>query len=129
MLKIINRPLSPHLTIYTSQITSVYSIWHRITGLSMLLILIFFILLCKLSSYFIVLTNLGNPFFNISLWLQNSFFLNFILLITYHSINGLRHINWDLGFNLLIKAINFTAKSIILFLVIIIFTKLQSIIN
>lgn len=129
MIKIRNRPLSPHLTIYISQFTSIYSIWHRITGLSLLLVLILFIVFCKFTSCLVILPEFIYYFLKINLWLQNCIFINFLVLITYHSINGLRHINWDLGFNLFLKPINITSKIIILFLTILLFLKLQSIIN
>jgi|GEM_PF-2812664 len=34
----INRPISPHLTIYNTQKSSLFSIWHRISGVSMFIL-------------------------------------------------------------------------------------------
>lgn len=98
--KILNRPLTPHLTIYSSQLTSVYSIWHRITGLVIIFSLIMYLVFLKVNSYFI--SNIG---LEISLWVQNSFFLVLIMFFYYHILNGIRHINWDLGFILPIKKV------------------------
>jgi succinate dehydrogenase / fumarate reductase cytochrome b subunit len=42
-IKNTQRPLSPHLQIYKPQITSVMSIFHRITGVGIALSLVFFV--------------------------------------------------------------------------------------
>nr|YP_009476762.1 succinate:cytochrome c oxidoreductase subunit 3 [Cryptomonas curvata]AVM81255.1 succinate:cytochrome c oxidoreductase subunit 3 [Cryptomonas curvata] len=94
-----NRSLSPHLYSYKPQITSVISIFHRITG--SVLALIF---LC--SSTCIVLLNsfLSYNF----IYFIFCFFFPFIKLcfyvllstICFHSMNGVRHIMWDFGIGL-----------------------------
>lgn len=102
--KILNRPLTPHLTIYSSQLTSVYSIWHRITGLVTIFSLLTYLIFLKVSSCFI-----NSPILKISLWAQNVFFLVLIIFFYYHMLNGIRHINWDLGFILPIKKVSSSA--------------------
>ena len=47
---ILNKPLAPHLTIYSSQFTSIYSIWHRITGVTLILILVLYLTFLKFLS-------------------------------------------------------------------------------
>ena len=109
--KIFNRPLTPHLTIYSSQITSLYSIWHRVTGMSMIFLIIIFLSLIKFSAY-----GLHESFFRIfystSLWFQNSVYLNTTIFLLYHMLNGIRHIIWDLGFFLPIKNVNISIRVI-----------------
>ena len=95
------RPLSPHLQIYKPQLTSVMSISHRFTGviLSMLLILmpLFFFLLALGEKYFTVLVIILDHFF-VKLILYGTIFV-----ISYHLLNGIRHLFWDMGIGLRIK--------------------------
>ena len=95
------RPLSPHLQIYKPQLTSVMSISHRFTGviLSILLLLIPF--------FFFVLA-LGGEYFNILVSVLDHFLVKLILygvifVITYHLLNGIRHLFWDIGKGLSIR--------------------------
>lgn len=88
-----NRPLSPHLTIYRPQITSISSILTRITGnailLAALLIVWWFLAASTSEAYFAiadgVLTSfLGDLIMTLSL-----------LGLWYHTLAGLRHLVWD----------------------------------
>lgn len=103
--KIQNRPLTPHLTIYSSQVTSVYSIWHRITGLSLIFALALYLSFLKFNSYFICELEI-----KIDVWVQNSFFLILTIFFYYHVLNGIRHISWDLGFILPINTVLNSAR-------------------
>nr|YP_009542001.1 succinate:cytochrome c oxidoreductase subunit 3 [Neogoniolithon spectabile]AYR06671.1 succinate:cytochrome c oxidoreductase subunit 3 [Neogoniolithon spectabile] len=105
-LKFLNRPLSPHLTIYKGQATSTFSIWHRFTGILLLVTLLTFILIIKVSSYNLIYVNITNTH---KIYLENLLFLNIIIILIYHGSNGLRHILWDMGYNLYINVINKTA--------------------
>ena len=92
-----NRPISPHLTIYTPQQSSLFSIWHRISGV-LLLLAIFTsivitnnIVLCGIqNSWFEVYFSIPREPLRISL-------LSIMLALIYHTTNGIRHIFWDLG--------------------------------
>nr|QJH88470.1 Sdh3 [Pterocladia lucida] len=90
----LNRPISPHLTIYTSNQSSLFSIWHRISGVLLLLFI---------AIKLIYINNLGlcgiqSWFFTIDLKTIRIVFLFLTLIILYHLLNGIRHIFWDLGF-------------------------------
>nr|YP_009541972.1 succinate:cytochrome c oxidoreductase subunit 3 [Synarthrophyton chejuense]AYR06642.1 succinate:cytochrome c oxidoreductase subunit 3 [Synarthrophyton chejuense] len=122
-----NRPLSPHLSIYTSQFTSIYSIWHRITGISLIFFIYFTILIFKLSSFLILNYNVFLILPKIYLWFQNCIFLNIALFFLYHLFNGLRHLFWDLGFNLFVKNLKYTSKISTLILLIFILSTLLKI--
>ena len=90
-----NRPLSPHLTIYRPQITSISSIFIRITGNAMivafLLIAWWFVAASGPPVGFnrvngILTSWFGDLVFTLSLW-----------ALWYHALGGLRHLVWDSG--------------------------------
>ena len=100
----INRPLTPHLTVYSSQFTSKYSIWHRITGLILISMLFFYLNFLKVN--FQVLNGLINSYFCLNyLLIQNIFIVNSVFIFSYHLLNGIKYIKWDLGYSLFIKTI------------------------
>ena len=91
-----NLPLSPHLQIYKPQITSVLSIAHRITGFSLNLALV-------LTTIWIVSMSLGDIYYQNFVRIFQTFFIKllvfFIVLgFSYHALNRIRHILWDLGY-------------------------------
>jgi len=97
----LKRPLSPHLQIYKPQLTSVLSVTHRITGV-VLSILSLFIPLTLVS------VALGVGYFNIlKVFLANIFIQLLItasiFVLTYHLLNGIRHLFWDYGLGLSMK--------------------------
>nr|YP_009589035.1 succinate:cytochrome c oxidoreductase subunit 3 [Corallina ferreyrae]QBL75551.1 succinate:cytochrome c oxidoreductase subunit 3 [Corallina ferreyrae] len=122
----VNRPLSPHLTIYTSQLTSTYSIWHRFTAIILISSLVVLLLLLKLSSSHTFNFLLNH--INIKMWIQNAFILNLTIIFLYHLLNGLRHISWDLSFNLSIDLIYSTAKYISIIILIYLLFLIQKIV-
>lgn len=111
-----NRPLAPHLYSYKPQITSLFSIFHRISG--------FFLSFCLFLSsfYFIFVSSFISFrifFIVIYLFIMLFIYLYFVLLITvfFHFVNGIRHLFWDFCLGLELKNIFFTGYCI-LFLVI-----------
>lgn len=107
------RPLSPHLQIYKPQLTSVMSISHRFTGviLSMLLVLmpLFFFLLALGDEYFAILVMILDHFL-VKLILYGTIFI-----ISYHLLNGIRHLFWDMGIGLSIKQSYMSGYLVIIF--------------
>ena len=96
-----NRPLSPHLTIYRPQMTSISSIFVRITGNALLaatLLLIAWLLAASTSAaafawvQCVITSWLGDLVFLLSLW-----------ALWYHTLGGLRHLIWDTGRGLELK--------------------------
>ena len=90
-----NRPLSPHLTIYRPQMTSISSIFVRITGNALLaatLLLIAWLLAASTSAaafawvQYVITSWFGDLVFILSLW-----------ALWYHTLGGLRHLIWDTG--------------------------------
>ena len=96
-----NRPLSPHLTIYRPQMTSISSIFVRITGNALLaatLLLIAWLLAASTSAaafewvQCVITSWFGYLVFLLSLW-----------ALWYHMLGGLRHLIWDTGRGLELK--------------------------
>jgi len=113
----INRPLSPHLTIYKPQLTSTFSIFHRISGAFLAIMVFSSILFLKigdlnLTSYYLYRYAFFFTFY--FYWLILSV-VNFSLLaLCYHMSNGIRHLLWDLGFFLELSKV-YTSGIIMLF--------------
>ncbi len=89
------RPLSPHLTIYRPQLTSMTSILTRITGnallLGGLLVVAWFLAAATSADAFAVIDGLmtswlGDIVMTLSLW-----------ALWYHALAGVRHLIWDSG--------------------------------
>ena len=96
-----NRPLSPHLTIYKPQLTSITSILIRITGNA--LIVSVFLIVCWLFSaatspqYFTVIDSFMNS------WLGTLVLISSLWAVWYHLLGGLRHLIWDRAIGLDLK--------------------------
>lgn len=88
-----NRPLSPHLSIYRPQLTSMTSILTRITGnamlLSALLIVWWFLAAASGPAYFAIV----NGF--LASWFGDLIMFFSVLGLWYHTLAGIRHLIWD----------------------------------
>ena len=96
-----NRPLSPHLTIYRPQMSSISSILVRITGVSLALgfILIIAWLLAASTNvyYFDCINSILTSWFGIIVLIGS------VWALCYHSLGGIRHLIWDMGFGFDLK--------------------------
>ena len=106
-----NRPLSPHLTIYRPQLTSITSILIRITGnaiiLSVMLIVWWLFAAATSLQYFQVADSIINSWFGklvltFSLW-----------AVWYHLLGGVRHLIWDRAIGLDLKTAEYLGWSVI----------------
>lgn len=107
-----NRPTSPHLGIYRKQISSVLSIFHRLSGI------VLFLSLSIVSWWFIlwVFNKFDPSFLYISkYWLFKLAALGISFTGFYHLSTGLRHLMWDMGYGFSIKAIDMTGWIAIIF--------------
>ena len=91
-----NNPLSPHLQIYKWQISSLLSIAHRIVGV----INILAITIICLWSLSLLLG--AERYLTINIFFQ-SFFGKFMAIglcwtFSFHILNEIRHLAWDLGY-------------------------------
>ena len=89
-------PISPHLQIYKPQITSILSITHRITGVCLNFLILF-------VSLWLLSLSLGENIYNYFIEFSNTIFMKLVMSISifglsYHAMNGIRHIFWDFGF-------------------------------
>lgn len=101
-----NNPLSPHLQIYKWQISSLLSITHRIVGVINILAIT---IICFLSLSLL----LGAESYEIIHNFFKSFFGKFIVVsicwtFSFHILNELRHLFWDLGYGFDLKVARIT---------------------
>lgn len=108
---LINRPLTPHITVYSNQLTSNYSIWHRITGIVLLTILFVYINVIKIS-FFLFFINLLK--LNLLLLIKNIIIINIIIIFIYHVLSGIKQIKWDLNYGIYLNKILYSYLSIFL---------------
>ena len=97
-MKLVKRPLSPHLQIYKPQLTSVLSIIHRGTG-------VFLSLGALVLTYWLVSLAVSEDLFNsfhlhTTFWYGKLFLIGFVFFFYYHLANGIRHLFWDIGLGL-----------------------------
>ena len=106
-----NRPLSPHLQIYKPQLTSVLSILHRGTGLVIT------------AGSLVIAAWLWSMVLGESCYAAMQSFLTSIpgtiLMVawtwcmSYHMLNGVRHLVWDAGFGYEIPDAYRTGKAVV----------------
>ena len=88
-----NRPLSPHLSIYRPQLTSITSILTRITGnamlLAALLVVWWFLAAATSPEYFAVADGV------ITSWFGDLVMVLSLWGLWYHTLAGVRHLIWD----------------------------------
>jgi len=96
----LKRPSSPHFTIYRPQLSWIGSIANRVTGVGLS------VLLYGFSISYIVAPSFGVPFDSADIvslvhslpeWAKITGKLILAAPFTFHSINGLRHLSWDMG--------------------------------
>ena len=101
-----NNPLSPHLQIYQWQISSLLSITHRIVG-------VLNILAITLICFWILSLLLGAESYQAINIFFKSFFGKFLIVglcwtFSFHILNELRHLFWDLGYGFDLKVAKIT---------------------
>ena len=99
-------PLSPHLQIYKWQISSLLSITHRIVG-------VVNIAAITLISFFVIFLMCGEQNYGMVNTFLQSFFGKFIMVglswsFSFHVLNELRHLLWDIGFGYDLKTSRIT---------------------
>jgi len=106
-----NRPLSPHLSVYRPQVTSITSILTRITGtallLAALLIVWWFLAAATSPEYFAVADGL------ITSWFGDLIMTLSVWALWYHALAGLRHLVWDTGRGLEVETAEKTGVAIV----------------
>ena len=96
-----NKPLSPHIQIYSWNISSLISITHRITGVINIIALT---IICFWIASFLF----GNSIYVIVQNMLNSFFGKFLVIgitwsFSFQILSEIRHLFWDLGYGFELK--------------------------
>ena len=91
-----NNPLSPHIQIYSWNISSLISISHRITGVINILAL-------TLICFWIASMLLGSTNYEFIYSILNSFFGKFLVIgitwsFSFQILSEIRHLFWDMGY-------------------------------
>jgi succinate dehydrogenase / fumarate reductase cytochrome b subunit len=107
------RPLSPHLQVYRPQLTSMMSITHRATGVTLTtgtMVLAAWLVAVALGgeTYAMMALAVAHP-------LGQFVLFGYSAALIYHAMNGIRHLFWDLGFGLTIPEV-YRSGHIVLFL-------------
>ena len=107
-----SRPLSPHLQIYKPQITSILSIFHRLTGISLSIgsfIIVAWIVSLSMGveSYSYFMSIVDN-------WFIQTIIFGFAFALFYHFSNGVRHLFWDAGFGFELKSVYVSGSIVVL---------------
>lgn len=107
------RPLSPHLSIYRPQFTSVMSITHRLTGLALaagtLLVVLWLWSAAYAPGTFEQLHQL------LATLPGKLLLLGWTLAFYYHLSNGIRHLFWDMGKGFTIPAARRSGLAVLVF--------------
>lgn len=97
------RPLSPHLTIYRPQVTSISSILTRITGVSLLLggllVVSWFMAASISEAKFALVDGIMTS------WFGDLVMTGSLWALWYHMLAGVRHLIWDTGWGLEIEMV------------------------
>ena len=96
-----NKPLSPHIQIYSWNISSLISISHRITGIINIVAL-------TIICFWIALFLFGISIYDIVHNILNSFFGKFLVIgitwsFSFQILSEIRHLFWDLGYGFELK--------------------------
>jgi len=98
-----NRPVSPHIQIYRPQLTSVLSIFHRISGVALAFGSILIAIWLSSIAYNRELFEVAFAFLS-GIWGRFFLFL-WSLALFFHLCNGIRHLLWDTGHWLELEAV------------------------
>jgi len=107
------RPLSPHLTIYKPQITSVLSIMHRVTGVFLFIgafVLVWWLasVACSMPHYKFITSILTSP-------VGKLFLLGWSFSMFFHMANGVRHLFWDIGMGYNLSTVEVSGWVVVIF--------------
>ena len=90
-----DRPLSPHLQIYRPMLTTMMSIFHRLTGMALYAGTL-------LLAWWLLAAASGPEAFASVQWFMGSFLGRIVLFgytwaLIHHMLGGMRHLVWDTG--------------------------------
>lgn len=91
----VERPLSPHLQIYSPMFTMIMSVMHRITGAALYfgtIILAWWLISAASGAHYFSFVNAF-----VSSWLGRLILFGYTWALIHHMIGGIRHFIWDTG--------------------------------
>jgi succinate dehydrogenase / fumarate reductase cytochrome b subunit len=107
-----NRPLSPHLSIYRPQITSMLSILHRITGVGLAIgavgVVWWLLAAATDARHFRIIDGLWTS------WVGDFVWTCLLWAFSYHLLNGIRHLMWDTGYGLDIPSVTRSGQAVLI---------------
>jgi len=91
----VERPLSPHLQIYSPMFTMIMSVMHRVTGAALYFGTI-------LLAWWLISAASGPHYFSyvnafVGSWLGRLILFGYTWALIHHMIGGIRHFIWDTG--------------------------------
>lgn len=92
----VRRPMSPHLQVYRPQITSMLSIFHRVTGVALsagTFLLVWWLVAAATSD-----SAFGMVSAVLHSWIGHLVLFGWTAALWYHFCAGLRHLVWDAGY-------------------------------
>ncbi len=107
------RPLSPHLSIYRPQITSVLSILHRMTGVALYAGLGLIIIFLVVVGYYP--ENYGLLHECLASIVGRVLLFGWTFSLYFHFFNGIRHLTWDMGKGFDIPTVHKSGWVVVLF--------------
>lgn len=106
-----NRPLSPHLQVYRLPLPAILSIVHRMTGVGLTAGAVFLV-------WWLLAAATGEEHFAfvdglMTSWLGHLVWLGLTWALSYHSLNGLRHLWWDMGYGFDLDQVTRTGMAVL----------------
>jgi len=103
MANVVERPLSPFLSIWRIQISMFLSGLHRITGVALVIGILLF-------AWWIIAAGAGSDDFAVvqgfvGSWIGMLMLFGWTFSLFYHLCNGVRHMMWDIGTGITIEGI------------------------
>jgi succinate dehydrogenase / fumarate reductase cytochrome b subunit len=111
------RPTSPHLWIYRWTITMATSIIHRLTGLALglgALLLTWWLLAAASGPDAFAVVHLF-----VTSWVGRLVLFGFTWALSFHLLNGIRHLAWDTGWGFELKTATATGWTVVILSVLI----------
>ncbi len=109
--KPVRRPISPHLQIYKPQITSVLSIFHRITGCALAvgtLVLVWWLVAAATSDVAFATVSMV-----LHTWVGHLALFGWTVALWYHFCAGIRHLVWDAGYGYELSSVHTSGAAVL----------------
>jgi succinate dehydrogenase / fumarate reductase, cytochrome b subunit len=103
------RPLSPHLQIYRPTLSMTMSILNRITGAALFFGVALFVWWLVAASSSDTQYDAAQAFFGH--WFGRLVLFGFTWALVLHTLGGIRHFIWDMGYGFSLPAVEFLARA------------------